>query len=168
MRLEAEVIRDSVLAASGTLDTRMFGKGTLSESQTRRSIYFTVKRSKLIPMMTLFDAPEPLVSQGSRDSTTIAPQALMLMNNPNIRTYARNLAKRLVPFADKSIGEAVKQGYLITVGRKPDRAERKDSIAFVNEQMSLYKADNKPNERNLALADFSQVLLSLNEFVYVE
>ncbi len=168
MRLEAEVIRDSVLAASGTLDTRMFGKGTLSESQTRRSIYFTVKRSKLIPMMTLFDAPEPLVSQGSRDSTTIAPQALMLMNNPNIRTYARNLAKRLVPFADKSIGEAVKQGYLITVGRKPDRAERKNSIAFVNEQMSLYKADNKPNERNLALADFSQVLLSLNEFVYVE
>ena len=44
----------------------MFGPGTLDEAHTRRSIYFTIKRSKLIPMMQLFDQPEPLVSVGDR------------------------------------------------------------------------------------------------------
>ncbi|HAW98838.1 MAG TPA: hypothetical protein DCX67_09910, partial [Opitutae bacterium] len=80
-RLEGEVIRDSLLAVSGQLDKTMFGKGTLDERSRRRSVYFMIKRSKLIPTMQLFDAPEPLVSQGHRASTTIAPQALMFMNS---------------------------------------------------------------------------------------
>ncbi|HTN76193.1 MAG TPA: PSD1 and planctomycete cytochrome C domain-containing protein, partial [Pirellulaceae bacterium] len=69
-RLEAEVIRDSMLAVSGQLDPKLYGPGTLDEAHKRRSIYFTVKRSRLIPMMTLFDSPEPLVSVGSRPATT--------------------------------------------------------------------------------------------------
>src|SRR5690606_17964567 len=63
-RLEAEVIRDAMLAASGQLDTRMFGPGSLDESHRRRSIYFTIKRSQLVPSMMLFDAPEPLQGLG--------------------------------------------------------------------------------------------------------
>src|SRR5262249_20245945 len=55
-RLEAEVIRDSLLYVSGMLDETMLGPGTLDENSRRRSIYFTVKRSKLMPMMTVFDA----------------------------------------------------------------------------------------------------------------
>ena len=74
-RLEGEVIRDSLLTVSGQLDKTMYGKGTLDERTKRRSVYFFIKRSKLIPTMQLFDAPEPLVSQGRRLSTTIAPQA---------------------------------------------------------------------------------------------
>ena len=81
-RLDGEVIRDSLLSVSGMLDDTMYGKGTLDERSRRRSIYFMIKRSKLIPVMQLFDAPEPLVSQGRRMNTTIAPQALMLMNSP--------------------------------------------------------------------------------------
>ncbi len=76
-RLEAEAIRDSILQATGQLDETMFGKGTLDESMRRRSIYFTVKRSKLVPMLQVFDVPEPLVSQGQRPTTTVAPQALL-------------------------------------------------------------------------------------------
>ena len=53
-----------MLAAGGILDETMFGPGTLDENQRRRSIYFTVKRSKLVPMMVLFDAPDAL--QGDR------------------------------------------------------------------------------------------------------
>src|SRR5262249_38315134 len=74
--LEAEVLRDALLAVSDTLEPKMYGPGTLDEGSKRRSIYFTVKRSKLIPMMQVFDAPEALVSLGERPTTTIAPQAL--------------------------------------------------------------------------------------------
>src|ERR1019366_461154 len=59
-RLEAEIIRDSILAVSGELDPKLFGPGTLDDKTKRRSIYFTVKRSKLMPMMVIFDAPEAL------------------------------------------------------------------------------------------------------------
>src|SRR5262249_44725898 len=75
-RLEAEVIRDAILAASGDLDGRMFGPGTLDPTHKRRSIYFTVKRSKLVPTMVLFDAPDALGGLDVRPTTTIAPQAL--------------------------------------------------------------------------------------------
>jgi hypothetical protein len=87
-RLQAEVIRDSLLKMSGLLDTKMYGAGTLDERMKRRSIYFMIKRSRLIPTMQLFDSPEPLVSQGSRPSTIIAPQALHFMNNAQVREAA--------------------------------------------------------------------------------
>ena len=59
-RLEAETIRDAMLAVGGILDETMFGPGTLDDNQRRRSLYFTIKRSKLVPMMVLFDAPNAL------------------------------------------------------------------------------------------------------------
>ena len=104
-RLEAEAIRDSLLFVSGVLDTNMFGPGTLDEASRRRSIYFTVKRSRLIPAMQAFDAPEPLVSQGTRPTTTVAPQALMLMNSPQVRSWAaafrQTLRSAARPTADR-------------------------------------------------------------------
>ena len=122
-RLEAESIRDSMLAVSGTLDRTLYGPGTLDEGHTRRSIYFMIKRSKLVPMMQLFDQPEPLVSVGSRPSTTIAPQALAFLNSPHVRGYAHNFAKRLLPAYEKSPADAVKQGYQAAIARQPDDDE---------------------------------------------
>ena len=98
-RLEAEPIRDSLLKISGLLDTTMFGKGTLDSSMERRSIYFQIKRSKLIPSMQLFDTPEPLVGQGIRPSTIISPQALLFMNNTQVRKAALALSKGFEPQA---------------------------------------------------------------------
>ncbi|MEJ7594976.1 MAG: PSD1 and planctomycete cytochrome C domain-containing protein [Planctomycetaceae bacterium] len=94
-RLEADAIRDSMLAVSGRLDLTQFGPGTLDQNMTRRSVYFFIKRSQLIPMMMLFDWPEHLVSIGQRPVTTIAPQALMFMNSPQGRDYATAFAQRL-------------------------------------------------------------------------
>ena len=85
-----------MLAVSGELDHTMYGKGTLDEGMKRRSIYFFIKRSKLIPMMQVFDAPEPLVSVGGRPATTIAPQALFMMNNPLVIEQSRKAATRLM------------------------------------------------------------------------
>jgi hypothetical protein len=134
----------------------------------RRSIYFTIKRSSLIPMMQLFDQPEPLVSQGNRPATTIAPQALLLMNNPHIRGYARSLAKSLLPRAEKDFAAAVRQGYLLSLSRPPSDEELRDNVEFLKSQEASYKNDKNPEARELALADFCQVLFSLNEFVFIE
>jgi mono/diheme cytochrome c family protein len=167
-RLEAELIRDSMLAASGALDRTMFGPGTLDEGHLRRSIYFMVKRSKLVPMMQLFDQPEPLVSIGGRPTTTIAPQALAFLNSPHVRDYAHHFAKRLLTAYQKSPADAVRQGYVTAVGRGPDADELSSAIAFLAVQEASYATEQKPDGAEMALADFCQVLFGLNEFVYVE
>ena len=167
-RLEAEVIRDSLLSASGLLDTKMLGPGTLDESTRRRSIYFTVKRSKLIPMMLAFDAPDALSSTGERSTTTVAPQALILLNNANTRAYAKAFAKRIAPDAATDLTHAIRAGYVIAVARQPTDEELADGAAFVAAQAASYQSAGKPDARELAFADFCQVLLCLNEFVYVE
>jgi hypothetical protein len=167
-RLEAELIRDNMLAVSGTLDRTLYGPGTLDEGHTRRSIYFMVKRSKLVPMMQLFDQPEPLVSVGDRPSTTIAPQALAFLNSPHVRTYAHNFAKQLLPEYEKSPAAAVNHAYLTAIGRTPDGEELSSTLAFLAGQEKSYSSAGKANTRELSLADFCQVLFGLNEFVYVE
>jgi cytochrome c553 len=167
-RLEAEVIRDAMLAVSDTLDSRMFGPGTLDSASHRRSIYFTVKRSKLMPMMQVFDAPEALGGVAQRPTTTIAPQALLLMNNPNIRSYAKAFAKRIVADDMTPMEEAVQSGYLIALAREPTADEMTDGVAFIQQQTESYRSSGKSEARELAVADFSQILMCLNEFVYVE
>jgi mono/diheme cytochrome c family protein len=79
-RLEAEAIRDAMLAVSGLLDERRFGPGVLDVADRRRSVYLFVKRSRLVPMASLFDAPNALTGVARRDTTAVAPQALFLMN----------------------------------------------------------------------------------------
>lgn len=167
-RLEAELVRDNLLAVSGKLDRTQFGPGTLDESHLRRSIYFMIKRSKLVPMMQLFDQPEPLVSVGGRPSTTIAPQALMFINNPQVRSYAHAFAKQLSDLKDKTPAATIRHAYLQAIGREPDADELSTATAFLAEQAKSYQADGKANATELALADFCQVLFGLNEFVYVE
>jgi mono/diheme cytochrome c family protein len=166
-RLEAELVRDNLLAVSGKLDRTQFGPGTLDEAHLRRSIYFMIKRSKLVPMMQLFDQPEPLVSVGGRPSTTIAPQALMFINNPQVRSYAHAFAKQLLE-AKGSPEATVRQAYLQAIAREPDADELNSATAFLAEQGKSYQADGKAQPQELALADFCQVLFGLNEFVYVE
>jgi mono/diheme cytochrome c family protein len=164
-RLEAEIIRDSILSVSGELDPRMFGPGTLDEKSKRRSIYFTVKRSKLVPMMVIFDAPEALSGMAERPTTTIAPQALHLLNNPQVRQAARSMARRISPDSTTPLENAVRQGYRIALARDPDRDELFDGVAFIQKQLPTYPETTR---RESALADFCQVLLCLNEFIYVD
>ncbi|MDG1832774.1 MAG: DUF1553 domain-containing protein, partial [Verrucomicrobiota bacterium] len=164
-RLQAEVIRDSLLEMSGLLDTKMYGAGTLDERMKRRSIYFMIKRSKLIPTMQLFDSPEPLVSQGSRPSTIIAPQALHFMNNAQVREAAVALAGQFEKKTED--GDAISLAYQTVVGREPTISEKKSISEFMKAQAESYKAGGLNDARKLALADLAQVLFGLNEFIYV-
>jgi hypothetical protein len=158
-RLESESIRDAILSVSGLLDSTMLGPGTLDENSRRRSIYFTVKRSKLVPMMVTFDLPEPLVSIGRRAATTVTPQALFLMNGPQVRAAAEAMAKRTGegPAADR-IARAVR----LALGRAPTPEELEEAVAFVRDQAAGYGAEFP------ALADYCQVLLGLNEFITLD
>src|SRR5207248_10763470 len=119
-RLEAEVIRDTLLAVSGTLDAKLYGPGTLDEASKRRSIYFTVKRSRLVPMMVIFDAPEALGGMAERPTTTIAPQALHLLNNPRMRDCAKTFARRL---GTGKLPDAVEIAYRMALARNPSADE---------------------------------------------
>jgi mono/diheme cytochrome c family protein len=170
-RLEAEAVRDSALAVSGLLETKMFGPGTLDENSRRRSLYFTVKRSRLMNSMVVFDAPEPLVSQGTRPTTTVAPQALLLLNSPQARSWAHALAKRMesdVKSEALNPAPLIARGYQLTLGRPPTRVELASGAAFVESGVKQYSAAGLADAPTRALADFCQALLGLNEFIYVD
>ena len=167
-RLEAEAIRDSLLFVSGLMDDRMYGPGVLDATTHRRSIYLTIKRSKMINAMQTFDAPEPLVSQGTRPTTTVAPQALLLMNGPHIRHWAEAFSERFAPNIQQSTYDSVQQAYHIGLNREPTRFELAESAAFIAAQTERYRADEQANAERLALTDFAQVMMGLNEFIYVE
>ena len=157
-RLEAEAIRDSMLAVSGMLDATMHGPGTLDESMRRRSIYFFTKRSKLIPLMALFDAPDSLTGVGQRPATTVAPQALALMNNGQVQGYAKGLAKRVM---GKDAEGAVREVYWMAMSREPSVEELAEGVWFIEQQAQAGGLE-------VAMAAYCQAVLCLNEFVYVD
>ena len=150
-RLEAEAIRDNLLAVGGRLDPAMYGPGSLNEGMTRRSIYFTVKRSQLIPTLQVFDWPDTLTSAGVRPTTVVAPQALLFLNNPQVRASAQGFANRLKPA--KTPAEMVDLAYRIAFARPPSAAETTAGVAYLKEH---------------SLPDYTQALMGLNEFIYVD
>ncbi len=163
-RLEAEAVRDSLLAASGSLQLTMYGPGTLDEASLRRSIYLTVKRSKPVPLMQLFDAPEPSQSIGQRQVTTLATQALTLVNSPFVREQAERLAKRVRPSASVGLPTAVEEAYRLALSRRPTTEETSRMVGFVEQQEKSYNGKGS----DVALVDVCQILLCSSEFVYVE
>ena len=152
-RLEAEPLRDAMLALSGAMDERMFGPGSLDQGMNRRSIYFTIKRSKLVPMMLLLDAPDALSGLAVRSSTTIAPQSLMLLNSPIVRGYAEGFSAELSK-AEATVDGQIRRAYLRGLGRAATADEVAEAGRFLDGGASL--------------ADFCQVLFGLNEFAFVD
>jgi hypothetical protein len=165
-RLEAEAIRDNLLAVAGTLDPTMYGSGTLDGNSPRRSVYLTVKRSQMIPLLQMFDVPEALQSIGERSVTTVPTQSLAFMNSPLVRGAAQKLAVRIRAKNDVELGQSIDQAYLIALARRPTDVERQRMTGFIARQAESY--GKTPQARDQALTDFCQVLLCLNEFIYVD
>jgi len=159
-RLEAEAIRDGLLAVGGRLDPAMYGPGTLDQTMKRRSIYFQVQRSQLIPMLQVFDWPDTLTSASARPTTVVAPQALLFLNNPLVRSCADGLAAKLKPAAS-DLPVAVDLAYRSAFSRKPTKRESEAGVAFLTEVQ-------KANGLDRALNEYAQALLSLNEFITVD
>ena len=157
-RLEAEAIRDNWLAVSGQLDPAMYGPGLAEESMKRRSIYFRIQRSQLIPSLQVFDWPDTLTSASARSTTTVSPQALLFLNNPNVRAAANAFAAKLKPHADKGLSAVVDAAYRAAFGRPPTKDEMDAGAEYLTKRGKLDKA----------LQEYALVLFSLNEFIYVD
>ena len=162
MRLEAEALRDSILAASGRLNLTMYGPAvkvripreaivTRSKDdyprdlrdgpeQWRRSIYVFIKRSVAVPFFEVNDVPPPSASCGRRARTTAAPQSLTLLNDPFVRDCARAFAQR---------AGSPERAFRLALGRAP-----------LPEELRTVST--------LDLVDLCQLLFTLNEFVYVD
>ncbi|HEX4150165.1 MAG TPA: DUF1553 domain-containing protein [Pirellulales bacterium] len=171
-RLEAETVRDAMLAVSGLLDRTLLGPGTLAPDHRRRSIYFFVKRSQLVPMLMLFDAPDTLQDLAVRSETTIAPQALLLMNNTIVRQFAEGLAQRVIPAGDAAeasgeIERSIAKAYVTALGREPTSAEFKATAGFLAAQTKAYRDEQREQPAALAWGDLCQALLGMNEFIFV-
>lgn len=165
-RLESESIRDALLAAGGNLDTTMFGPSVL-ENSVRRSVYLRVKRSELLPMMTMFDAPEPTQSIGARSVTTVPTQSLAMMNSPFVRQQADKMFARIRPTPDTPLEASIDKGYEIALGRTPTPTERSQMLAFIQQKRAADGSEVSKSTED-RLAEFCHVLLCLNEFVYID
>jgi hypothetical protein len=122
--------------------------------------------------MQAFDAPDASLSCGRRNSTTVAPQALALLNDPFCRDRAADFARRLVAEAGLKPEDWIARGFHLAIARPPTEKELEASLAFVEQQRQRRAARDKSlsaeQVREESLADFCQALFSLNEFIYVD
>src|SRR5262249_32917478 len=153
-------------AVSNTLDPTMYGPGTLDGNSPRRSVYLKVKRSQMIPMLQLFDIPEAIQSIGERTTSTVPTQSLTFMNAPFVRQRSGRFAQRVQPKTADAVPQAIEQACLIALARRPTSNERDRMARFIDNQAKSYAPNAQA--QNLAWADFCQVLLCSNEFVYVD
>jgi hypothetical protein len=194
-RLEAESLRDAVLSASGKLNDKPFGPAYKSpippeamlarntkdpypkdardtDSTRRRTVYMFHKRVVQHPLLQAFDRPEAAVTCGRRNVTTVAPQALALLNDPFVRDRAADLARWLLAGSGATADGWVTRGFELALSRPPTDAERAASVHFLDTQFQRRSARDQtrtPDEPRLrALTDFAQALFSLNEFIYVD
>ena len=183
-RLEAEAIRDSVLAVSGQLDRQLFGPSVtphVTEHQQgrgrphsgpllgegRRSIYIEIRRNFLTPMFLAFDYPVPTSTLGARGTSTVPSQALIMMNNAFVRAHAKSWGIGLSS-SPKVTSEKIAEMFLSALGRPPTTQEVVDAESFLKDQNSLHQQSSSPHEAKLAAwSDLGHVLLNSTEFIFV-
>jgi hypothetical protein len=139
-RLRAEDIRDTLLFVAGSLDRRQGGPsikdGTKSEygyqfNQTRRSVYVPVFRNTLPEIFEVFDFADPNIQQGQRTASTIASQALLMMNHPFVIEQSRNAARAMPQHAQFDTISGVQHAYYQVLGRAPLAEEQEMSVEFI-------------------------------------
>ena len=192
-RLEAEAVRDSLLAVSGLLDLGMGGSmlhvgnrefffdhtsiDKTKYDSTRRSVYLPVVRNHLFDLFSLFDYADASMINGNRSTSTIAPQALFMMNSDLIQQVTQALAESLLTegMAAGPPGQLrqdrLEQLYLVTLGRLPRVEESKQAeqflARFLEQPVTGTDQDDPKQKQQLAWQALCQVLLASNEFVYV-
>ena len=194
-RIESEILRDSMLAVSGTLNPEMFGPAFKAPvapeaiqarnmkdpypkdlkdtpATRRRSVYMFHKRVVQQPLMQAFDGPDAQASCGRRENTTVAPQALALLNDKFVRARAMDFAQRVENEAAAEPEAQVRLAWRLALGREPSTDEVSSGTAYLSAQIQQ-RSTREPGKQNtdaqrLALADFCQAIFALNEFIYVD
>lgn len=195
-RLNAESIRDAMLAASGELDPARggpslglelkgniagaggnvnpptWGKKTPDYVQNRRAIYLPLKRERPLgelEILSTFDFPHPSEITGARPETTVATQALFLMNAPFVKHQAAKLAERLQREEADDERARIKRLFDLTVNRPPETDEIDKALAFIDlcaQDLSPKPAD--PKARSGAWTQLCHAMLASNNFLFRE
>ena len=179
-RLDAEAVRDSMLAISGELDTRMGGhyipsqrtpEGVVvvpdsTEGAKRRSIYLQQRRTQVVTFLQLFDAPSIVSTCGKRSPSTVPLQSLALLNSEFVRLRAKSFAARLKHECDNADEKKLNYAFRLAAGRPPLAEERIASQKFLAAQRMVYAKQKDAEARSWA--DFCQMLFASNAFLYVE
>jgi hypothetical protein len=168
-RLEAEVIRDDMLVASGKLNPKMFGTPvpimtdengqivlgvdtndtagrpsgkfvSLEGEEFRRSLYVQNRRSKPVGMLETFDMPRMEPNCELRNASTVAPQSLAMMNGEFTLDQSKYLAERVVREAGAALEAQVKRAWRLTLSTEPTATELKNSLTFLQKQTEHFKA----------------------------
>jgi hypothetical protein len=175
-RLEAEPLRDAMLAVSGQLDRTTGGSmldtnltlnvdapmNTTPSESRRRSVYLPVVRNNLGDLFQVFDFPDPHVVAGRRHSTTAPTQALFMMNSPFVLEQAKAFAASLLADAAANDASRIEAAYVRALGRPPGRAEAERALLFLNQR----DAAGSENQSS-AWRDFCHALLASAEFRFV-
>ena len=135
-RLEAEQIRDAILAVTGQLKLEPAGGPSTDQLTPRRSIYSKWLRNAPDPLLNVFDLAEPFQSVAQRNVTTTPPQALLLLNSQMMLRHARAFAQRLEQEHPSSDDEMVNAAYRLAFSRAPKAAERAGALQFLKEQQA--------------------------------
>lgn len=184
-RLQSEAIRDSVLAVSGRLDRTMFGKPIpvhLTSFMTgrgrprnsgpidgngRRTIYISVRRNFMSPMMLAFDAPIPISTTGRRNLSNVPAQALIMMNSPFVNEQATVWANRLVK-DEQTLDQRVGRIYMEAMSRHPSQFELDEGQRFIRtlaEEMKIPENEIAGNEK--LWREYCHVIFNLKEFIFL-
>ena len=182
-RMEAEVLRDSILWASGKLNLKAGGPGIKprirpdlldasqrnkwpaldkeTPEQWRRSIYIYVKRQLLMPSMELFDAPTTTDSCAMRLQSTVPTQALVLMNDEFVEEQAAFLSMRARHDDNDARSALIERLFKLTLGRAP-------TVSHLNQAAEFVQDREKQSNETVALTDLAHVLLNSSEFITIE
>ena len=193
-RLEAEAVRDSMLAISGSLNAKRGGPSIFPElpqavldgqsrpglgwetseaaEADRRSVYIFIKRSVAVPELEMLDAPDNTSSCEHRRVSITGPQALTFLNGDFTHAQAKRLAERLLREAGADRLAQIRLAFQLALNRPPTADQRKEALRFLEKQASQVMADipvsNTDVDVNLrALQAFCLVLLNMNEFFYL-
>ena len=172
-RLEGEAIRDSLLAISGRLDSKLLGpsvnvyyafakgktkgdrdKGPL-DGDGRRSVYQEIRRNAHNPFLEVFDQPKPSSTRGQRDVTNVPAQSLTMLNSPLVLAQADLWGLRLASQPEPA-SETVRSMFLAAVGRPPEPLELDRSLGYLGE-----------NAGSDEWSDLAHAMFNLKEFLYV-
>jgi len=181
-RLQGEVLRDTLLTLSGSLDPQMYGepvpvhltdfmdgRGRPSHSgpldgNGRRTIYIAVRRNFISPLMLAFDTPTPFSTMGKRNVTNVPAQALILMNSPFVKSQAKLWAEKTIASEPDDIQKRIEYMYESAFAREPGEQEYQLALQYVSQLAS----EQNTEINNAAIwAEFAHVLFNVKEFIYL-
>jgi hypothetical protein len=180
LRLEVESIRDAIMAVCGDLNftdggsimaykDRQYVGGGIDFDRNIRAVYLPVIRSSMYDVFQAFDLPDPSTSNGDRESTVVAPQALFMMNGSVPLAHSRNMAQRLLERADLDDAGRVRDAYERVLGRPASAKEIDRALVFIARvQRAMETRKEKADDRRVfAWQSFCKSLIASNEFIYL-